>query len=284
MRSLEAGRHRPSARRTALTLVLAAFAVGAPQGIRASSFGDAAPEPVVRGRAVLNAREAVLREQALHARQVARARGLMLYRVLRLAALERRVAPPAPGAAPRLGGRAVALGSAVLERDLAEARALHDEWERVRGLRGSLGEVSTPAADPPPGSPGTARPPTLVPPVSGVVLGPFGVVRDAATSAWWFRSAVVLAAHPGEAVRSPAGGRVVRVAPSLSGGEAIALETDVPGWSVIVSGLAAVTAVQGQMLRRGETVGQAETAAGATVRLEVWRGRVPLEPAALFGR
>jgi len=286
-----------------------------PQSLRASSFGDAITEPVGRGRVVLNAREAVLREQAERAGQAARARALSLYRVLRFAAIERQATTLTVDDTSRLGGRAVALGTAVLERDLAEARSLRAEWERVRGLRelapsppvaaevtatasvtvGGTGVGTVAGSDI---ARGPAHPPRLVRPVGGPVTAPYGITRDPASGAWLFRSAVTLAARPAESVRSPVAGQVVRVARSLSGGEAVVLGTvaadaaDTDGWSVIVSGLTGATVGAGQTVRAGEVIGRVEaprgehagTTARASVRLEVWHGRAPVDPTALLGR
>lgn len=250
----------------------------------ASSFGDAQDEPTGRGRMVLDAREAVLGQQASAAERAARARALTLYRVLRLAAIERRGGATA-GDSDRLGGRAVALGTAVLERDLVEARSLRDEWRRVRALRGTLDAAATQDAGDTDRSPPrviAARAPALVRPVAGAIAAPYGVTRDAVTGAWLFRAAVAFAARPGEAVRCPVGGRVMRVEPSLAGGEGVVVEADAHGWTVILSGLAAVSVTPGQSLQKGERLGRAE--GHRPVRLETWRGRTPVDPAGLLGR
>lgn len=109
----------------AVVLAVVAWPTATPP--RASSVGDAVTEPVGRGRMVLEAREAVLREQTERAERAARRRAVDLYRVLRFAAIERRSGAELAEDVPRLGGRAVALGSAILERDLVEARSLHAE-------------------------------------------------------------------------------------------------------------------------------------------------------------
>jgi len=253
---------------------------------RASSFGDAKDEALGRGRMLLDARETVLGEQARRAEQAARARALTLYRVLRLAGIERRGGTPA-GDAGRLGGRAVALGSAILERDLAEARSLRAEWRRVRAVRGTLDAASAADAAGAERSPPriiAAVAPGLVRPVTGAITAPFGVARDGASGAWFFRTAISFAARSTEPVRCPAGGRVVRVEPSLAGGQAVVIEADAHGWTFIISGLGAVSVTPGQSLQKGETVGRAEEQRAATVRLETWRGRTPVDPAALLGR
>lgn len=276
-------RRRAARVRLVALVVLPVVAWPAAAPLQASSVGDAATEPVGRGRLVLEAREAVLREQTERAERAARRRGRDLYRVLRFATLERRAGAAGDGV-PHLGGRAVALGSAVLERDLAEARSLRAEWERVRAAREALSATGpAPVAPTARGARVPVRLPRLARPVAGPVNAPYGLARDVETNAWTFRTAIGFRSSPGESVRSPLAGRVVRVAPSLAGGDAVVLASDADGWTVIVSGLAEVAVTQGAAVQRGDTLGRAPSPpAGDALRLELWRGRVPVDPAALL--
>jgi murein DD-endopeptidase MepM/ murein hydrolase activator NlpD len=129
-----------------------------------------------------------------------------------------------------------------------------------------------------------AAAPALARPVAGAITGPYGVARDEATGAWFFRTAVSFVARPTELVRCPVGGRVMRFDLSLAGGEAIVVEADAHGWTIIISGLAEVSVTPGQPVGKGESVGRAEAQRPATVRLETWRGHTPVDPAALLGR
>lgn len=180
---------------------------------------------------------------------------------------------------------AVALGSAILERDLIEARSLHAEWARVRAARQALSESGPGPRAAEPGVHVPVRLPRLLRPVAAPVTAPYGVARDAETSAWTFRTAISFQPRPGEPVRSPLAARVVRISPSLAGGDAVVLSADTDGWTIIVSGLTEVGVTVGAVVRRGDALGRADGPAGAAaagVRLEVWRGRVPVDPAALL--
>ncbi|MES1205091.1 MAG: M23 family metallopeptidase [Pseudomonadota bacterium] len=230
-------------------------------------------EPNGPGLQLLGAREAILREQSERARRSARARALHLYRLLAV--------PPPAGT---VGGRSVPLAAAVLRRDLEEARLLKGELDRVRAERASLDReaarraVSSRAFAEPAAVPAGA----FLSPVSGGVVRPFGVARDAATGAWLFRAAASLAARAGETVRCPADGRVVRVADSVAGGAAVVLAHDQDRWTTVISGLDSVAVAPGETVRRGESLGSSSRAGASPVRLETWRGRTPVDPASLL--
>lgn len=273
-------------------LVLALGLVALARRDAASSSGEGALEPNGRGLQLLGGREAILLDQSERARRAARGRALTLYRLLRVAALEH---PASSEGGQRLGGRAVALATAVLARDLAEARALRGELDRVRLQRSTLPPVSDEtvrgeAAPVPLPAPG----PAFIRPVAGALVTPFGVGRDGTTGAWLFRAAASFAVKPGEIVYSPADGRIARVAESVAGGVAVVLTHALggpasgagavagTGWTVVLSGLASVAVAPGEMVRRGDALGTARRAPGATVRIETWRGRSPVDPAAVL--
>ena len=221
-------------------------------------------------------------EQSDRSRRVARARALSLYRLLQFAAAERR--DDIADTRDHLGGRAVVLATVVLERDLGEARLLRAELHRVREERAALnvGKIS------PDGHPGVEGEPSpsLLRPVQGGVVTPFGVGRDRATGAWIFRAAASYAARAAESVRSPADGRIVRVANSVAGGAAVVLAHDRGGWTSVMSGLGSVAVSAGDFVHRGDSLGSAGPAAfgrlGRPIRIEIWRGRTPIDPDSLL--
>ncbi len=284
-------RCRPCLRRIQI-LVAMSVALGIPYAgttVRASP-GDGAFEPNGRGSQLLGSREAVLATQSERARRAARARGLALYRMLRFAVTELRAGNLAPGdGRDPLGGRAVVLATAVLERDLTEARLLRAELDRVRAERALLGPRTGPGGrqETGPESPGdavaTAPPsPPLLRPVDGAMVTPFGVGRDIQTGTWIFRAAVSFATPSPQPVRCPADARVVRVAASLAGGAAVVLAHDQNRWTTVISGFSVVSVATGDFVRRGGTLGTSSRGAGATVRIETWRGRTPIDPASLL--
>ncbi|MEO8214876.1 MAG: hypothetical protein ABI560_16865, partial [Myxococcales bacterium] len=241
----------------AVALRMAVYVATAACGATASaSSGDGALEPNGRGLQLLGGREAILLEQTEHARQAARLRAVTLYRLLRVVGQEPHITGTAGGAESRGGARAVALATAVLARDLEEARSLRGELERVRSERTALSTsavhrargpgradgallVDASAGTSPSGSceSGCDATPTALPeptpaflrPVSGTLITPFGVGRDRATGAWIFRAAATFGVSAREIVRSPAAGRVVRVADSVAGGVAVVVA--IPGAS-----------------------------------------------------
>jgi murein DD-endopeptidase MepM/ murein hydrolase activator NlpD len=274
---------RTSERRApVVTMALAACALCA----SAASPSWASPlvggdDPAGRGLQLLQARETALEKQTVQARETARRRGRTLYRLLLHEAAERRnPAPGQPSAAPTApqapGGRAIALGVAVLTRDLDEAAALQDELARVREERRSaVAAANLTVIEPANAAP--AGPARLRAPVVGPIAVPWGVTRDEATGAWLFRTAAGYATLPGSPVGAPADGRVVRVADDGAGGRALVL-VHPGGLTTVLSGLAAVAVVPREVVRAGTVVGTA----GATVRLEVSRGRTPIDPASLL--
>jgi septal ring factor EnvC (AmiA/AmiB activator) len=180
----------------------------------------------------------------------------------------------------------VALATAVLARDLEETRLLRAELDRVRGERTALSiQPGEAAADTTPAAPGGPTP-AFLRPVSGTLLTPFGVGRDHATGAWIFRAAATFGVSSREIVHSPASGRVVRVADSIAGGVAVVLS--VPGvsagttWTVVLSGLDSVAVAPGEDVAGGAPLGTAPAGPGATVRVETWRGRSPVDPTAVL--
>lgn len=269
--------------------MLALASVATISGRSAASSGEGALEPNGRGMQLLGGREQILLEQSERARLSARARALTLYRLLRAEELERRrsAADPIDGPRDRLGARAVVLATAILERDLNEARAVRAELDRVRAERAIFRDrpdhralaTAVPARPPP-----AFAPASFLRPVTGLLVTPFGVARDPATGAWIFRAAATYAAQPREQVRSPTQGRVARVANSVAGGVAIVLsQEDDDHWTVVVSGLSSVAVSPGEFVRRGDPVGRAPSTPGAVVRIETWRGRTPVDPASVLG-
>lgn len=276
-----------------LAAVLALAAAGATSPRGHASCRDGTLEPNGRGLQLLGGREAILLEQSERAREAARTRALILYRLLRTAAVERAVTGPATrgDAGRRVDARAVALATTVLARDLGEARALKAELDRVRAERASLRDMPEEREVTDPASPrsqasasASASAPAFLRPVAGSVLTPFGVGRDTATGAWIFRAAASFAAAPDEPVRSPTDGRVVRVAGSLAGGAAVVLARADVGdrWTFVMSGLGSVAVAPGEIVRRGDPVGRAPGRSGSALRIETWHGRAPVDPAAVL--
>ncbi|MEP6655424.1 MAG: hypothetical protein ABJA82_18815 [Myxococcales bacterium] len=275
-----------------------------------ASSGDGALEPNGRGLQLLGGREAILLEQTEHARQAARLRAVTLYRLLRVVGQEPHITGTAGGGESRVGARAVALATAVLARDLEEARLLRAELERVRSERSAVSTSPASVGTSPSGScesgcdatPAAPRGPTpaFLRPVSGTLITPFGVGRDRATGAWIFRAAATFGVSARETVRSPAAGRVVRVADSVAGGVAVVLtipgakaaksdesdgpdaRTGSPTWTVVLSGLDSAAVAPGEDVARGAPLGTAPVGPGAAVRVETWRGRSPVDPAAVL--
>ena len=222
---------------------------------------------------MLGQREAILLEQSERARRSARARGLRLYRLL------------AGEPAEPVGAREIALATAVLARDLLEARALRAELDRVRAERASLRDlVDEGLRTGPPKPAETDRPSRwYLQPVAGCLVTPFGVARDPGTGAWIFRAAATYAARPGETVSSPTDARVMRVASSVAGGAAVVLaEEPGGGWTSVVSGLASVAVAPGELVGRGDPLGRVDGGAPGAVRVEIWRGRTPIDPASVL--
>ena len=259
------------------TLVVAALTSVAGMRAEASSTDAASRDPQGRGLQLLAEREAVVSRQTRGAEQSARARGLALYRLVLAAKAERRSTN-----ADRPGGRAIAIGAAVLSRDLREARLYQDELGRVREERRRAVAVAATVSVTEPEDVTSARgsPAALLPPVTGRLVNGYGVARDEATRAWLFRTSAAFAARAGEPVRAPTDGRVVRVAADVAGGLAIVLE-HAPGLQTIVSGLGSVTLGEGTFVHRGGPLGLAPPVP-ALVRLEVWRGRQAVDPAPLL--
>jgi murein DD-endopeptidase MepM/ murein hydrolase activator NlpD len=257
----------------ALVVVTLTSAPGMPA--RASSADPASHDPQGRGLQLLAEREAIVNRQTRGAEQSARARGLALYRLVLAAKAERRSSN-----GDREGGRAIAIGAAVLSRDLREARLYQDELERVREERRRA--VALVAAVTEAESVGSGRAPASrwLPPVAGRLMTGYGVARDEATRAWLFRTSAAFASRAGEPVRAPADGRVVRVAADVAGGTAIVLQHP-QGLRTIVSGLGNVTVSEGTFVHRGGALGSAPPVPGL-VRLEVWRGRQAIDPVSLL--
>ncbi|HEX2657503.1 MAG TPA: M23 family metallopeptidase [Polyangia bacterium] len=261
--------------RTTALAALVVTALGAvAMRAQASSADAASRDPQGRGLQLLAEREAIVTRQTHGAEQSARARGLALYRLVLAAKAERRSTN-----ADRPGGRAIALGAAVLARDLREARLYQDELQRVRDERARAVAVADATAAP---EAAVVRAPALrlLPPVTGRRLDGYGVARDEATRAWLFRTSATFASRASEPVRAAAEGRVVRVGADAAGGIAVVVE-HASGLRTIVSGLASATVSEGTVVHRGGTLGTAP-AAPSRVRLEVWRGRQALDPAPLL--
>jgi len=264
---------RPSRARPVVGLVLTLVILTAWQGQGRASSGDGTLEPSGRGVQLLGQREAILLEQSERARRSARARGLRLYRLL------------AGEPAEQVGAREIALATAVLARDLIEARALRGELDRVRAERASLRDLPDEGLRTgQPKQAETDRPRRwFLQPVAGSLLTPFGVARDPGTGAWIFRAAATYAAHPGETVSSPTAARVMRVASSVAGGAAVVLaEEPGSGWTSVVSGLASVAVAPGELVGRGDPLGRVDEGAPGAVRVEIWRGRTPIDPASVL--
>jgi murein DD-endopeptidase MepM/ murein hydrolase activator NlpD len=258
---------------------------GSASRVRASS-AEGTSEPKGRGLQLLGGREAILMEQSERARRAARARALSLYRLLQLAAAERgggTAWPDGHAGDDRWGGRAVALATAVLDRDLAEARLLRAELDRVRAERAQVGfQADPPEAFEAPVPPTPEVLPIFLPPVTGSLVIPFGVARDPATGAWIFRAAASFATGGGEPVRSPGDGRVVRVAASVAGGAAVVVAHEQDRWTSVISGLDSVAVASGEVVRQGDVLGTGPRRPGSAVRIETWRGRTPIDPASVL--
>lgn len=244
-------------------------------------------DPAGRGLQLLQARETALGSQTAQASETARRRGRLLYRLLLHAAAERRsgAAGLAPGgdasAAQVPGGRAISLGVAVLARDLDEEAVLRGELERVREERRSAVDAVDAADAPAAGGDAVdaapSTPARLRAPVVGAIVAPWGVARDEATGAWYFRTAAGYAPPRGTPVVAPAEGRVVRVADDVGGGRAVVL-VHPRGLTTVLGGLATVSVAPRELVRAGAPLGTA----GPRVRVEVSRRRTPVDPAALF--
>jgi len=238
-------------------------------------------DPAGRGLQLLQARETALGSQTAQAGETARQRGRMLYRLLLHEAAERRSGAPhepargqQPGTAP--GGRAIALGVAILARDLDEAAMLRDELARVREERrlAAEGLARAGGGGPPPAANGAEK---LRPPVAGPMTVSWGVARDDATGGWLFHTATGWSPRPGAPVVAPADGRVARVVPDVGGGWALVLAHP-GGLTSVLGGLDSVAVGPREVVRRGALLGSA----GVSVRLEVSRGRTPVDPAGLL--
>lgn len=279
----------------------------------ASSLLDgASADPAGRGLHLLRDREGILAVQANLAERTARARGRRLYRLLllgaaeRVAGIERGEARAQEGPAGRSGGRAISLSVAVLDRDLREAGVLRAELARVRQEREAAassaadqaptGVTPPPDATPPPAgapppaasaspsglSPLSTPPPRMLAPVPGPPVLPFGVARDDSTGAWIFRAAAGFAAKPKQPVRATSDGRVERIESDGADGLAVVL-SHAGGWTTVLSGLGAVVVSPREGVARGGIIGFAPRAGGSgIVRVEVWRGRQPMDPVALL--
>lgn len=256
----------------ARALVFCVLAVAVVPASRASTLagGD---NPAGRGLQLLQARETALGNQTAQATETARRRGRMLYRLLLHEAAERRsgVSPAGAGQAP--GGRAIALGTAVLARDLDEAAVLQEELERVREERRSAATVI-------PSPVGVAGAPAkLRAPVAGPITAPWGVSRDDATGGWLFRAGAGYTPRPGAPVVAPADGRVARVVGDGDGSGAwVLVLAHAGGMTTVLGGLATVTVAPHELIRAGTALGTA----GPAVTVEVSRSRTPIDPATLF--
>ena len=270
--------------RPSLAISFAACCLCALAGLPVRASAPAGDDPTARGLQLLRARESALESQTAQATATARRRGRMLYRLLLHEAAERRsdasvqesASPSSDVDAQGPGGRAIALGIAVLGRDLHEAAALRDELDRVRverreavGAAGAsvAGGVAT----------GADGPGKLRAPVAGPIVAPWGVTRDEATGAWLFRAAADYAPAVGVPVIAPADGRVARIADDVGSGRALVL-VHAGGLTTVLGGLSTVAVAPHQLVRAGAVVG----AAGPAVRVEVSRGRTAVDPASLF--
>lgn len=265
-------------------------------------------DPAGRGLHLLRDRESILEVQANLAERTARERGRLLYRLLllgaaeRVAGVERGEARAQDGPAGRSGGRAISLAVAVLDRDLREAAVLRAELARVRQEREAAASSAAdqaptgatpppaPAGEPPPAasasppdhSPVFPPPPRMLAPVPGPPVLPFGVARDDSTGAWIFRAAAGFATKPKQPVRATADGRVKRIESDGADGLAVVL-SHAGGWTSVLSGLGAVVVSPRDGVGRGGLIGFAPGAGGSgIVRVEVWRGRQPMDPVTLL--
>lgn len=286
------------ARRTVVVLVAALTAGGGGSALAAGPTGD----PSGRGMQLLRDRESIVAAQATGAALTARARGRMLYRLLLLAAAERDTGSgrSAGGDPDRSGsgGRAISLALAVLDRDLHEAAELRAELGRVRleeaAAATSPEEAALPGAMPAPdgatptgrASPvdRTASSVQMLAPVPGAPALQFGVVHDDSTGAWLFRTAAGFRTKPRQSVRAPADGRVERVEADGGSGWAVVLSHG-GGWITVLGGLGTVTVSPRVAIRRGEVLGLAPgRGATAILRVELWRGRQPIDPMSVLRR
>lgn len=235
---------------------LAAAVVGAP-----ARAADVAPGATLAARdlTTLASRETTIAAQASAARAAVRWR----LRALRGLAAE----PASPGGAAR--ARALDAGARALAREIAEARSLAAERDRVRAEVAALGAASRASEE-------IGAPPALALPTTGAVVARFGVAPDRATGLLLPRAGVRLAVAPAAPVRAPLAGTVALVAREREG-VAVAIE-DGAGWTAIVSGLGAASVVEGQRVARGDRLGVGPASGPCRVGFEVWRGRRPVDP------
>ena len=255
--------------------------MGVAGAARASSTSESVAGANGRGLEWLDGREAILTAQSRQAAQIARTRGLQLYRLLRARA-QKTIDEPA--GAPAARGRSVSLATSVLARDLQEARTLRLELDRVRGERSAFAEIRAAESSAAPGRMSSARAgaqAALRKPVDGGLVAPFGVARDPDTGAWFFRAAASFSARPSEVVRAPALARVVSVGEGTAGGIAVVLDPG-NGTTMILDGLEKASVASGDVVAGGGRLGNAGGGSEASARpipIEIWRDRTPIDPA-----
>ena len=167
-----------------------------------------------------------------------------------------------------------------LRRDVGEARILGAELDRVRAEQAALaaagGDINRARRQPP-------REGSMTAPVSGPVVGDFGLWREPVTGVQLRRPGVQLLARGGEPVRAVQGGTVRRIERASNG--SVALVVAHPGrWTSIVTGLREASVSLGDTVGGGQVLGYAgRTLDGApVVGLELWRGRTPVDPRPLL--
>lgn len=155
-------------------------------------------------------------------------------------------------------------------RDLAERRALMSELRAAEADEARLlAEKAARAAEagPPPW-------PSLVPPVPGRILVPYGPRRDPGTRARLVHRGLLLAAGRGERVRAPGDGRVRYAGPLRGLGQVVVVEHG-RGVVSVVAGLAIAEVGTGHPVRRGEPIG---LAASDHVYVELRVAGRPVDP------
>jgi murein DD-endopeptidase MepM/ murein hydrolase activator NlpD len=261
-----------------VAVVAATFAGSLFVTARAAAAGEPASTVEARALQTIDARQMILATQVDMARRTARWRARELYRVLR-------AVPAAAGNGGALSdavrARAVAVGARALGRELAETRVLAVELAQARAERETIQAAGAVNGETPSRAP--APPPPFVMPLLGPgrLVSRFGAARDPATGLSLIQAGVRIDAPIGASVGAAAAGTVQRVAPTPAGGLAVLIDHG-GGWTSVLTGLAAVEAEPGQRIgaaRRLGRVAPAPPGAAGGITLELWRGRVAVDPA-----
>jgi murein DD-endopeptidase MepM/ murein hydrolase activator NlpD len=231
----------------------------------AALFGPAAAAEAPPSVQRLEAREAVLSQQARTSEELARRQARAAYRLARRRQLGFMAMPET-----RLeDARALDLALMTVRRSAGEARAIRGELGRVQGERRALAAAAASAAPAPAGGP-----PRFLRPVRGAVVGEPGLRRDPVTGVEVRHDALQLLARMNEPVQAPASGVVRRVEAQPQGGFAVVMAHE-RDWVTVLSGLREVQVAPGQILEGGSPLGLAgrNLDGAAVVSVELWHGR-----------